>query len=599
MAGLDTADGSPHTSCEWPQCTRGLALLRQLEEARSDLRRQRETTDAVSDANAFAALLMAEVEDAKQLLEEKNRALETQAMMLADAIEKSKAADLAKNAFLANVSHEIRTPLHGIIGMSELALETAMTDEQREYLTTIRSCSDFLLQLINDVLDFSKLQAEKLTLTPIPFEIRDTLYDSVRAVAAQAHKKGLELICDVEEDVPAVLLGDPGRLRQVVLNLLSNAVKFTSEGEVVLRAALDGTRPSPEVVELAISVRDTGIGIAAENQQRVFEPFTQADASICRSHGGTGLGLTICERIVRLMGGSIWLSSTPGQGSEFHFTARFGAPMACFSPPSTLETIAATSVLIVSHNETNRRVLETFLKRRGMSTVSVTEMETAIAAANEGAGPSAVDFVLVDCCPKFVNGGRLRDLMDVAPFRRAHTILLTSTVPGCTIEADARLIKPVKSADLLALMARLSTPAPQNPTPPETRHDLPSSLHILLAEDNPVNQLVASRMLQKRGHTVQIAKDGEQAVNLHTSAEFDLILMDMHMPRMNGLEASRAIRQRERGSASRTPIIALTADSTDEAYRACRDAGMDGYLAKPIHESQMADMVASITKNRT
>ena len=517
--------------------------------------------------------------------------------MLADAIEKSKAADLAKNAFLANVSHDIRTPLHGIIGMSDLALQTALTLEQQDYLTTIRSCSDFLLQLINDVLDFSKLQAEKLTLCPIQFDIRDTLYDSMRAVAVEAHKKGLELICDVAEDVPAVLLGDPAKLHQVVLNLLSNAVKFTSEGEVVLRAALNGGQPSPEVVELNISVRDTGIGIARENHRLVFEPFTQADPSICRNHGGTGLGLTICERIVRLMGGAIWLESEPGKGSEFLFTARFGATTASLSAVPPPAALAGLSVLVVSHNATSRRVLEFSLKKSGISMVAADDLETALAAVNAAAGRphQPVDFVLVDCCPTWMDPGQLRSLLDTAACRRARTILLTSAVAGCPIEADARLVKPVKPSDLLALMAPLSAPEP--PTAQPGPAQIPARpLRILVAEDNPVNQIVASRLLEKRGHTVQIAKDGEQAVRLYASAEFDLILMDMQMPRMNGPEASRAIRQSERGSARRTPIVALTANSTEDGYRACCDAGMDGYLIKPIRESQLMDMVAGIAR---
>jgi signal transduction histidine kinase/CheY-like chemotaxis protein len=590
MSGLKRAAAGAPVLPPWSDCEHVHCLRSQLENAHVELVKMREMAAEVADAEARAALLLAEVEDAKRRLEEKNRAVESQARALADAIERGKAADLAKNTFLANISHEIRTPLHGIIGTSELALETALTPEQFDYLTTIRSCSEFLLQLINDVLDFSKLQAEKLVLSPIPFDVRDTLVDCMRAVGAQSHKKGIELVCDVPDEVPPTLIGDPGRLRQVALNLLSNAVKFTSQGEVLMRAALH-SRPSPDEVELHVSVRDTGIGIAAENHRRIFEPFMQADASISRTHGGTGLGLSICDQIVRLMGGTIWVESELGGGSEFHFTARFGVSEPEVRTPLWEDTLAGVRVLIAGQNAVSREVLGNALQRRGLEVLTTSGADAAIAAAKAAAQRGeSFDFALIDGCDASTFN-LPRCLRQTTACEHAHTILLTWASHSSLAETDARLMKPVKPADIFELMARLSARKP-----PVNDQKVRRPLRILLAEDNRVNQVVASRLLEKRGHAVQIAKDGLEALRLHASDEFDLILMDVQMPGMNGLEACGAIRKRECGSGRRTPIFALTAASTEEGFRACNEAGMDGCLVKPISEFQLLSIINSISQ---
>ncbi len=567
--------------CMGEDCNLRRTLSARLETAIGETLRLRTENAAVADANVLASLLMAELEQTRLQLLEKNNALEAQTHKLATAIEKGQAADRAKDLFLANISHEIRTPLQGIIGMTDLALESGLTPEQHDYLASIRSCSDFLLELINDVLDFSKLQAGKLELSPVLFDLRDNLFSALRAVAVQAHKKGLELICDVDPAAPRAVLGDPARLHQVVMNLLSNAVKFTASGEVVLKVVVSDPPAADGTLGLTISVRDTGVGIAPENHRLVFEAFTQADSSVSRTHGGTGLGLTICERLVKLMKGKIWLSSQPGVGSEFFFSCRFGVSANAAPPASSPAILQGMNVLVAGQSATGPGVLERMLERGGL------------VVHTRGDAVARFDFLVLDCHPAIDAVTEVARLRALPGCRDSHVVTLTSTTSGCRCDADARLMKPVKPSDLLSALARLKA-VESEPSAPQVEPEPMRPLRILLAEDNPVNQVIASRMLAKRGHSVQVAKDGQQAVELHAAVAFDLILMDLRMPRMGGIDAGRAIRSREESAGRHTPMLALTASGTDECRQACAEAGMDGYLLKPIRESQLLETLAAI-----
>jgi two-component system, sensor histidine kinase and response regulator len=569
-------------------------LEQRLQEAEAEKDRLRAVAAAVADANALASDLMVELEEAKQSLESKNRDLQAQAAMLAEAIEKGRAADIAKNHFLAAISHEIRTPLHGILGMTDLVLGTRLDAEQHEMVSTVRSCSDFLLQLINDVLDFSKLQDQKLVLDPVAFDLRDTLFDCVRAVAVQGQKKGLDIICDIAPEIPTRLIGDAARLHQVVLNLLSNAVKFTSEGEVSLRVERSSTEAGPGTVDLLITVRDTGIGIAKDHQRLVFEPFVQAEASINRRYGGTGLGLSICQRIAALMGGRIWVESEPGEGSRFHFSVAFAAGESREVPKEPANTLRGLRVLLVDRNAAGRRALGRIMEYQGMQVAVANGLETALNLAEGWTDNPVADFVILDSCTV---EGYAEDLLSGLRQRNggtaAHMIVLTCAGASCASAADGRLMKPVKPSDLLKLMEDLRSRGGRDKralaqAPPG------SPLRILLAEDNPVNQRVASSMLRKRGHSVEIANDGQYALDLHAAAEFDLILMDVQMPRMDGIEATRWIRQREQQSGRHTPVVGLSATCTDEGRRASIEAGMNAYLLKPIRDEQLFETIERI-----